>query len=568
MNLSRMKISNKIMLVIALMSVLAVMITGGAVYALSAINMATVEVRDSGVRATLVARMRSNAVNLNRYEYRLAVEPYGQNRANAEKGIGLQRKQFEERSASVEADLPADFKDLYAQVQADYRAYVSELEITLRKAGEFENSGMLVDEARRLIATEADVSRELAEKLEDSAAELIEASIQRSSQRYSEADSVYILASIILGATALIGILASIFVGRMIAARGIVDPIRQVVGSLQMLASGDLGAKVFGSDRKDEVGAIASTTQVFKDNLIEAQRLRDEQEKARQDREKRQVVVNDAIQRFSSAADEVVRSVASASTELQAAADTLSQSAAEAAQQASSVAAAAGQTSANVSSVAAATEELAASVQEIGQRAQESQTVTQNAVTEVAQTNEMVKQLETAASKIGDVVNLIGDIASQTNLLALNATIEAARAGEFGRGFAVVASEVKALAEQCSTASEEIRREIVGMQVVTRSSVSAMQATGDRIGEINSISSSIAAAVEQQGAATSEISRNVQQASTGTAEVTHSITSVSSAASETGAAATQVQAAAAELARHSSVLDREFAIFVDVIRAA
>ena len=568
MNLARIKISQKVMLVIGLMSILAVLITGGAVYGMSAINAATVEVKEAGTRATLVARMRSSAVNLNRYEYRIASAPYGQDLRNAEDGIKAQRKQYEERGAQVKADLPQDFTAMFAQVEASYQAYLGEIDITVRKAHEFENASLPIDEAMRLLAIEANNSRTVSEKLEEDARVLVEASIEQSTRRAEEANGLYITASIILGIVALVGIGAALLIGRMISSRGIVQPIEEIVRNLQALAGGDLNIKIFGVDRKDEVGTIAGATQVFKDNLTEAKRMRDEADRARQEREKRQVVVNNAIQRFSSAADEVVRSVASASTELRAAADSLSQSATEAAQQAASVAAAAGQTSANVSSVASATEELAASVQEVGQRAQQAQTVTQNAVAEVSQTNSMVANLEGAANKIGDVVNLIGEIASQTNLLALNATIEAARAGEFGRGFAVVAAEVKTLAEQCATASEDIRREIVSMQEITRSSVGAMQATGARIGEISSISASIAAAVQQQGAATAEISRNVQQASTGTSEVTLNITNVSAAANDTGAAASQVQSAAAELARHSSILDREFAAFVEVIRAA
>ena len=568
MKLANLKISQKVMIVIVMLSALAVLITGGAIYGLSSINAAAVEVRDSGVRATLVARMRSNAVNLNRYEYRLATNPYGQDRLDAEKGIALQREQFEERSAAVEADLPKDFAEMFATVQADYKAYIEHLDQTVRKAHELQNAGVPVDEAKAQITALANNSRADSEKLEEDAATLIEASIERSGLRYSEASSVYAVDSIVLAAVALLGIIAAFVIGRMISSRGIVQPIEETVKRLQALAGGNLDVSVYGVDRKDEVGSIAAATQVFKDNLIAAQRMRDEQDRARQEREQRQEVVNKAIERFSSAAEEVVRSVASASTELQAAAESLTKSATEAATQATSVAVAAEQTSSNVNSVASATEELAASVHEIGERAHQAHGITQNAVSEVTQTNAMVQDLERAATKIGSVVGLISDIAAQTNLLALNATIEAARAGQAGRGFAVVAAEVKTLAEQCATASEEIRREIGGMQEVTRSSVAAMQATGERIGEISTISSSIAAAVNQQGAATTEISRNVQQASSGTSEVTRNISSVSAAASDTGVAASQVLSAASELARHSANLDREFVSFVHVIRAA
>ena len=188
-------------------------------------------------------------------------------------------------------------------------------------------------------------------------------------------------------------------------------------------------------------------------------------------------------------------------------------------------------------------------------------------MSEAERTNSTVHSLAEAAQKIGEVVQLINDIASQTNLLALNATIEAARAGEAGKGFAVVASEVKSLANQTAKATEEIAAQVTGIQQASGTAVDAIQAIGKIIAEIDEISTGIAAAVEEQGAATGEISRNVQEAAAGTQEVSTNIASVNAAAAETGQAAGAVLASADELNGHADRLKVEVDRFVAEVRA-
>jgi methyl-accepting chemotaxis protein len=180
----------------------------------------------------------------------------------------------------------------------------------------------------------------------------------------------------------------------------------------------------------------------------------------------------------------------------------------------------------------------------------------------------MVQGLADASQKIGAVVALITDIANQTNLLALNATIEAARAGEAGKGFAVVAAEVKNLANQTAKATEEIGGQISGVQAATQEAVQAIQTIGKTIGEINGITATIAAAVEEQAAATKEIARNVEQAASGTQEVTSNITGVTHAANDTGTAASQVLASARELAQQSESLKKVVTAFLVNVKAA
>jgi methyl-accepting chemotaxis protein len=567
MNLGNMRTSLKVMLVIAVLGAVSLAIAIGGVFALYTVNDEGRQIDAAGERAASLALMTQDIMSLNRAEYSAAADPSAETVNAARSSIDENKAEFEKRLQELKAGLPEAFHPDLEAVETAYAIYIKDMSATMSVAARVAGSVELT-EAQRDVVDAARISRTAADELETAADKFVARLLENGKVLSEESTRTFDFASITMIATAILGILGGVLLGSMISSKGIVQPISKIVESLKGLANGDLNTAVFGRDRTDEVGEIAATTQVFKDNLIEATRLREEQANARVAREQRQVVVNTAISRFEGVAEEIVRTLSSAATELQAASNVLSSSATEAAQQANSVAAAAEQTSANVNSVASATEELAASVREIGARAQQSHTVTRSAVDEVTTTNVMVSELEQAAQKIGDVVNLIGDIAAQTNLLALNATIEAARAGESGRGFAVVAGEVKTLAEQAARATEDISREIEGIQGVTRKSVGAMAAISTRINEISEIASTIASAVQQQSAATQEISRNVQEASAGTSEVTFNITSVSTTVSETGSAAVQVQAAASELAQQSSVLRREFETFIDVVRAA
>jgi methyl-accepting chemotaxis protein len=368
--------------------------------------------------------------------------------------------------------------------------------------------------------------------------------------------------------SAIISAIALILIG-VFTSRSIVMPIKAMIAAMRKLAGGDNDVDIPAQGRKDEIGEMAETVQVFKDNAIEKVRLEAEQieSEKRAEAEKR-ATMNQMADEFEASVGGVVRTVSSAATEMQSTAQSMSATAEETSAQSTAVAAAAEQASANVQTVASATEELASSVGEIGRQVAQSSQIAARAVKDATNTDEQIQGLAQAANKIGEVVSLITDIAEQTNLLALNATIEAARAGDAGKGFAVVASEVKNLANQTAKATDEIGAQIGGIQSATKDAVTAIQGISKTIGEIDEIATTIASAVEQQGAATQEIARNVEQAATGTRDVTSNIGSVTQAAAETGAASGQVLQSASGLSEQSELLRGEVDSFVAKVRAA
>jgi methyl-accepting chemotaxis protein len=368
-----------------------------------------------------------------------------------------------------------------------------------------------------------------------------------------------------LGGLTLVGsvLFVWLYVGRNILRR-----IGNLQRSMQLLSDGDLESEIYCSSQRDEIAAMAGSLQVFRESMIQARSLSADQDQDRTAKAERASRMEARIVEFEATVRTTLDGLQKSANSMQTTAQSMSATADQSSALVSAVAAAAEQTSVNVQTVSSGTEELSSSIAEIGRQVVTSAQIARKAVDEAGETDATMQGLAENASRISAVVDLIQVIASQTNLLALNATIEAARAGEAGRGFAVVASEVKSLANQTAKATDEIRAQIADVQQMTTSAVGAIRNIGHTISEINDVTTAIAAAMEEQGAATREIARNIQHAAGGSSEVSSNIIGVSTASAEAGSAAGDVLSASGALRREADLLRSEIDAFLSNIRAA
>ena len=565
--LSRFRILTKILAVIGLLACVAVGISYLGISALGSLAGHADRMSASASRALLAARANQNVLAINRAEFRTALDPRDENRNAARQVIEQQVNFFRQNIDEVAKTPDEKARAMIPGVNEAFEAYRKSLGKTLGLADELKNAS--ISEAAQRLRETAMTSRAAAEELQtrvravaDRLNGRVEALSKESAEEYASSAREMII-------TAAVGIMLGLVLGFLIGQYGVAKPIRAIVELLQRLANGDYQVDVVGTERKDEVGDVAKTALVFKDNGLAKIRMEEEQKAAEQRAmAQRKADMVKLADEFETAVGEIVQTVSSASTELEASATTLTRTAETSQELATTVAAASEEASTNVQSVATATEELTASVGEIGRQVQESNRISSEAVEQARKTDDRMAKLSQAANRIGDVTKLITTIAEQTNLLALNATIEAARAGEAGKGFAVVAQEVKQLAAQTGNATSEIATQIAEMQSATQDSVAAIKEIGGTIGRISEIATTIAAAIEEQGAATQEITRNVQQAAAGTTQVASNITDVSRGASETGAASSQVLSSAQSLSNESNRLKLEMGKFLTTVRAA
>ena len=567
MSLKNWKILHKLMMLIGVLAGVIAVISGVGITSLRKINRDQREVVTAAGESLMGSELNEDIVILNRFEYHIAADPSLDNIREIKIQLKARQAGLEARLAKLKNTADEEQMQQLTEIDAKYREYVAELNDTLAKA-DTNSRNISLSDAQKIIRDAVQSSRAIADALQAKAKAYLDFSAHRSHEIAMASEDSANVAQTSMVLMSIIGILGGIGLGYTLASGGIAKPLGHSIANVNELASGNTKIDIYGTDRRDEIGDIASALQVFKDNMIKGNELAAAQEAENLAKLKRTERLEVLTSNFEAKVGALVGSLSAAATEMEQTASSMTRLAETGNVKATTVASAAEQTSANVQTVATATEELSASIQEISQQVANSARIATRAVEDAHQTDIIVQDLSSGAQKIGEIVQLISEIASQTNLLALNATIEAARAGESGKGFAVVASEVKSLATQTAKATEEISGQIHHIQSATNQAVSAIQNISTTIQEMNEIASAIASAVEEQGAATLEISRNVQQAAQGTEDVTVSIVDVRHASAETGAASEQVSIAAGELSRNSNDLSREVDEFLAGVKTA
>ncbi|WFU40524.1 methyl-accepting chemotaxis protein [Bradyrhizobium sp. CB82] len=494
-------------------------------------------------------------------------------------------------AADMSAALSANTADKLDDIQKEFKTAQGRLRSNLDLLPDNQGSKLLRETAEKLLAlgtgktgvfnlrekeldandygqTVLDETRKLNVGLGISVQQLVEGVQKETNASTFQARRQISFATMVMLALGALTLVGSVLFVWLYVGRNILRRIGGLQRAMQLLSAGDLDAEIVRTKHNDEIGAMTDTLQVFRQSMIEARALSSEQDKDRAAKAERAARMEAHIGSFEGTVRTALDSLAQSANSMQATAQSMSSTADQSNALVNAVASAAEETSVNVQTVSAGTEQLSSSIAEISRQVVTSAEIAKKAVHEAGATDATVQGLADSASRISVVVDLIQTIASQTNLLALNATIEAARAGEAGRGFAVVASEVKSLASQTAKATDEIRTQIASMQQVTTSAVGAIRGIGQIIGEINDVTTAIAAAVEEQGAATREIARNIQHAAGGTSEVSSNIVGVSTASAEARAAATDVLSASDALRREANLLRGEIDAFLSNIRAA
>jgi methyl-accepting chemotaxis protein len=374
--------------------------------------------------------------------------------------------------------------------------------------------------------------------------------------------------SLILDLTLLAAALVLAMGSMMVVGRRVIKPLHVIRDGMLKVAAGDLSVDAGYTERRDEIGSLAGALASFKQQAVEKARIEQQERERNAGAATRQQAIEGYIGEFENQVRGTLAQLGDASNQMRTTSDGMSKVSTQTNASVQVAAKASGEASVNVQSVASAAEQLSASINDISRQAAHAAGIASRAVNQARSTDGTVQGLAKTANRIGEVVGLINDIASQTNLLALNATIEAARAGEAGRGFAVVASEVKSLASQTAKATDDISEQIADMQKVAGDAIEAIKGIGGIIGEVNEVATAIAAAVEEQGAATQEITRSTQQAAQGTKNVSDNIIGVTAGADAAGAAAQNVKTASEMLGAQTEQLRGQVDAFLGKIRAA
>ncbi|CCG39726.1 methyl-accepting chemotaxis protein [Magnetospirillum molischianum] len=543
--LDNLRVFHKILVIVGVLGLAIVALSTFSILSFQVLDEEMDLIAQSGQSTLLAARLNTNVQAMNAIQAVAAIDTTPTALQAAEEGLQTERKLFNQRLAKIrELNPDADSRVLIDAIAVKEEAFArsSTAVLAAARAGSEE------------LVTLSRTSASAAAAAREAVRVFFKREEDRQAQTNREADEMARLRSILLVSSSAIVLIVGIGLGALIAQRGVSRPLRACVEEVHSLAKGDLSISIAGTERKDELGEVATALLTLRDQLRHNQELEAAAARENEAKIRRAILMGELVAEFNRTAKATLQDVSNASGELGQTSTALERDAQDTGTRATTVAAAANEAAVNVDTVAAAVEELSSSISEISRQVGHSIESSAQAVQAADRAASSVRILSKAAADISTVVGLITDIASQTNLLALNATIEAARAGEAGKGFAVVAGEVKTLANQTGRATEDITRQVEAVQAQTNDVVTALDEVIASIHGMEHVASQIAAAVEEQNAATHEIARNIEQAALGTGEVSANINGIQDAASRNGNGATQVRQSSERLTRVAETL--------------
>lgn len=561
------RLLSKLMMLVAFMGALIIVMGVMGIHSLKTLDMKANDMEESAKEALLAGSMRENLLTLEQLKMHMVADPSTKVVADAKAAMEAEKKEFDEQLTELEKTADSAQKSMLEKIRSQYDQYVDALEETAKVASSIDNFSL--SEVQSKIKQTAQSSDDESQALNKIVTEYSDESTQNVSKLSDDVTELYTNISQLMVVVLVGGLVAGSLMGFILARYGIARPIAAIVSVLQQLAEGKFDANITGANRRDEVGDIARTAVIFKENGLQKLRLEEQQkENEKRAEAEKKAMMNKLANDFEAGLQGIVSSVAAASTELYQTAEEMSKTAESAGEQSTQVAQASQSTAANVQSVAAAAEEMTSAVKEINEQISKSMQAIHDTVNKVDAANQSSQNLAQASEAIGSMATSIEQISGQINLLALNATIESARAGEAGKGFAVVASEVKNLANQTQKSTGEIQSQIKEVQNVSSEVVDALKTIKDAVAKVNEYSTAISAAVEEQSAANQDVAKNMTTASSGVDQITRGIGSVTQSIQLTSQSTRQVLDAAKMLSQQSEKLNNEVKSFLVGVRAA